>query len=937
MPRAPELSREIDQLGRLCGDIIKQLAGGKGFELVEQVRRLARETQRAGSSPNPTGTQSPNDAATELDELLQGLDPHQIEVVTRSFTVFLELANLAEDRQRVRVLHQRQQQAHPYPSKETVRAAIADFHERGLSAKQVQAYVDQARIELVLTAHPTEAKRRAVRRLLGDMRRLLGKLDASDLLPTTRQRLHEKLAAQLSKLSQTDFLRPWRPTVMQEVERGLSIRHVLWEQVPRIASDLRSALAEFYPEVIYSHPMVEYNSWIGGDRDGNPFVTPEITAQTLREMRDMAFEKHLASCRKLSRSLSLSDRQTPPAAELTDAITAAGKQWPPLAEELEKLPPLESYRRWLHVVAWRLERTAEVDLAVDGQSANEGASAYVSPAELLADLAIMRDSLVATGNQAIYDADVQPWVDQIEAFAFHTARLDIRQDSGVYRDVLNEVWKLTGDCEAPEKLDEPARQKLLVETLGKPFTVPKEASDTTRETFELFTLLRRTARRFGLTAIGSHIVSMTRVPSDLLVVLWLWRWSEQVDGTGNNEADSSMHLPLVPLFETIDDLKQAPDTLTSLLAEPAYREYVRQQGDRQTAMVGYSDSTKDGGYFSAQVALQTGQTGLAEVAKREGVDLTFFHGRGGSLGRGGGPAAKSVLSLPTEAFNGTLRLTEQGEVLADRYDNPAIAHRHLEQLTWAVLTAVSQDPTPPPAQWQSSVEQLAESSLKAYRELVDHPTFADFYRQVTPISAIEQLPIGSRPSKRKGGNRIEDLRAIPWVYSWTQCRCLLPAWYGLGSAFEAYVGDQFSRLESLQKMHREWPFFGIAIDNSMHALAQANMSVFAKYASLATGVEEHEELTEAILKEFERSRHAVLAITGSSQLLDRIPWLQRSIKARNGYVDPLNLLQVELLRRGKQDRVKQEVETGDDDQLNQWEHLTHLTVKGVSTGMRTTG
>lgn len=923
--RDPQLSHEIDQLGRLCGDIIQQLAGEEGFALVERVRRLAREMQRGDAK-----------AADELDALLQKLDPQEIEVVTRSFTVFLELSNLAEDRQRVRVLRQRQRDAHPYPAKETVRAAIAQYHASGLSAQQVEQYLQQARIELVLTAHPTEAKRRAVRRLLSDMRRLLGKLDSGELLPARRAQFLEQLAAQLSKLSQTDFVRPWRPTVMQEVERGLSIRHVLWEQVPRITNDLRDALAEFYPGIETDRSLVEYNSWIGGDRDGNPFVTPEVTAQTLREMRGMALEKHLKSCRDLSRSLSLSDRQTPPSKSLTDAIAEAGAKWPELAAELDELPPLESYRRWLHVIGWRLEQTAAVEVSVTASDTAVPDSTYDSPAALLTDLKILQESLLATGNEAIFQADVQPWIDQIRAFSFHTCRLDIRQDSGVYRGVLNEVWKLTGDCDDASQLDEKARQKLLVETLGKPFQPNEQPnvdklSDVGQETFELFTLLRRTARRFGLSALGSHIVSMTRVPSDLLVILWLWRWSEQVDGGADN--DGEMHLPLVPLFETINDLKRAPETLSDLLGEPEYRAYVRQQGDRQTVMVGYSDSTKDGGYLAAQWALQSGQTGLAKVAKSEGIDLTFFHGRGGSLGRGGGPAAKSVLSLPREAFNGTLRLTEQGEVLADRYDNPEIAHRHLEQLTWAVLTAVSKDPTPPPGEWQQIVEEMAASAYTKYRKLVDHESFADFYRRVTPINAIEQLPIGSRPSKRKGGNRVEDLRAIPWVYSWTQCRCLLPAWYGLGSAFEAFVGNDFSKLETLQKMVREWPFFGIAMENSSQALAQANMSVFAKYAALAADIEGGEELAEAILTEFQRTRHAVLAITGSGELLDRIPWLQRSIKARNGYVDPLNLLQVELLRRGRQ--------TKDDPAasglLNQWEHLTHLTVKGVSTGMRTTG
>ena len=477
-------------------------------------------------------------------------------------------------------------------------------------------------------------------------------------------------------------------------------------------------------------------------------------------------------------------------------------------------------------------------------------------------------------------------------------------------------------------LDEVARRRALIDTMGAEFDLNlDQVSPNTRETLELFTLLRRVVRTYGSSALGGHVLSMTRVPSDLLTIMWFWRWSERVDG--GDDRDASTLLPIVPLFETIDDLHQAPQTMRELLSEPIYRDYLRQQGDDQVVMVGYSDSAKYGGFLAAHWALQSSQTRLMEVANELGVQLTFFHGRGGSLARGGGPAAQGVLSLPHSAFSGALRITEQGEVLADRYDNPRIAHRHLEQLVWSVLTAVSRDDLLLSERWTTAVADLAERSQLAYRKMVDHPSFADYYRAVTPINAIEQLPIGSRPSKRKKGNRIEDLRAIPWVFSWTQCRTMLPTWFGLGSALEKYLqDDENNRLPLLQEMYAQWPFFQIAIDSAALALSQANMPVFHWYAELGAEVPECQTLTDAITAEHKRTRATILKVIDCNELLDRTAWLQRSIQVRNGYIDPINLLQVELLRRAN---VHAESTT------EEIEHLTHLTIKGVSTGMRTTG
>ncbi|HYO25893.1 MAG TPA: phosphoenolpyruvate carboxylase [Lacipirellulaceae bacterium] len=920
------LRREIDQLGRWFGEAIQRFAGAAGFALVEQVRNLARQLREGDAA-----------AGAELRALLRELDPARLKTVVCAFSIFLELANLAEDRQRVRVLRRRERESHPQPRRESIRDAIAAFHSRGLAAAEVQSLVDRAHVELVLTAHPTEAKRRSVRRILRRIDTALAQRDSDAAGPTLAERLVGVVRSEIELLWQTDLLRPWRPTPLQEVERGLAFQGVLWEEAPQVLADLRHALAEYYPKVSApERPIIAYGSWIGGDRDGNPFVTPDITRQALCMSRAAALERHTSAARMLARALSISDRQTAPHPPLAAAVHQAVAAWPELAGELEHIAPLETYRRWIYVVQWRLERTAQVTLeAADSGAFQMPAGAYADPGELLADVQLIADALAATGNQTTRDVEVQPWLDQIRVFGFHITRLDVRQHSAVYRDAFSELWQSQGRAADADSLDERARERMLVESLAEaPTWTPDPAagglSPPTAETFEMFRVLRRAARRFGMSALGHHVISMTKRPSDVLSVLWCWRWSEGVDG--GDPRDRSLQLPVTPLFETIHDLYEGASTLRVLLATPTYREHVRALGDKQTVMIGYSDSTKDGGYLAAQWALDCAQRELQQVADEFGVTLTFFHGRGGSLGRGGGPAARGILSLPKVAFSGSLRLTEQGEVLAERYDNPEIAHRHLEQVAWSVLTALSRRAQSGAPAWNETMQQLSAASLAAYRSFVDHPVFGDFFRTVTPVNEIERLPMGSRPAKRRSSNRIEDLRAIPWVFSWTQCRCLIPAWFGIGAAFDSVTQADAGAPERLQAMYRQWPFFTAAIDNAALAIAKSSMPMFREYVRLGGSSAEMAELGARVEREYETSRAAVLAIMNCRDLLDDVPWLQSSIQVRNGYVDPLNLIQVELLERYARQRG-----AGDETSLRELEHLALLTIKGISAGMRTTG
>ncbi|WP_197231595.1 phosphoenolpyruvate carboxylase [Novipirellula artificiosorum] len=924
------LRDEIAFLGEMLGDTIRQIAGDHAFEQLERLRKLSWE-RRTGAS----------EAERRMAELIASLDQDTLRVVIRGFSVFLDLLNLSEDRQRVRVLRNRARDSFPEPRSESIRKAVVEWKALGKSPTEVQQLIDQLRVELVFTAHPTEAKRRSVREKLRRMRELLSDYDR-DQLPTERARTERQIRGEIAKLWQTDFIRPWRPSVMQEVGRGLSFKPVLWNEVPQIMHEIRKSLTLSYGEAVKVHePCLTFGSWIGGDRDGHPGVTAEVTRETFEWLRHAAFEFHLAACDELSNSLSLSQRQVKFAATLSDAIQSAINKWPHFETLLAAIPPGELCRRWLAVIRWRLQQTQaltldespcdehdDADSATSADDAKFGS--YDSPAALSADLDVLLDAIHHCPSGLYVADEVQMWHDRIATFGFHLAKLDVRQDSRQYAEVMNEILRVTGICESAEHLEESERQQVLRDSLKQQVPLEMQAlSSQACETLELFRLLHRVVDDFGPDALGGHVISMTRWPSDVLTVLWLWEHTGESDQMV--PAEGEYCLPIIPLFETIDDLQRAPEILSGMLRIDAYRSQVRRQNDHQTVMLGYSDSTKDGGYLSACWSLQKAQQQLVKIAEAEGVQLTFFHGRGGSLGRGGGPTARSILSLPSGTFGGSLRLTEQGEVLADRYDDAAIAHRHLEQVLWSSLVSSGRAVANEREQWSDTMEQLAEASFNHYRELVQQPDFVAFFRRATPVSGIEQLPIGSRPSRRRGGNSLSDLRAIPWVFSWTQCRLLIPAWYGLGWAVGVMAQEQ-AAAEWLKSMYQDWPFFRATIDNAELALAKTDLGIARQYEKLADDTESLREIAELISDEFVRSRDAVYMLTGKQELLDSTPWLKESIRVRNRYIDPLNMIQVELLRRS---REFDEEDTGED--AEEIRHLTRLTINGLASGMRTSG
>jgi phosphoenolpyruvate carboxylase len=905
----PRLIGDVRLLSETLSNVLQKLMSPDAFHATIEVLRLAKRRRSAASVD-----ESP------LENYIRGLDAQDARTVLRALCIQFDLANLAEDRHRIRVLLERETQRWPAPRTESIGDALARLKAAGFTAEQVQAFLDGLEIELVFTAHPTEAKRRSIRSKLRRLRECLSQLDRAT--PREREHLRRRMDAELTSWWQTDFVRPRRPTVLEEVQRGLSFTTTLWQVVPGIYRDLSHALASSYPGEKFRRPnLLRFGSWMGGDRDGNPFVISDVTAEALVQLRRNAIRNHLDSCARLLKSMSESDEKAPVDDAVRKLIADAITAHPELAGLLKDVSAHETYRQMLTIVQWRLNK------AMLGSLQQSPAGAYRHAAELRADLESISASVSKGGGEAQADTELSDWICQLDVFGFHTARLDVRQESSKYQQAIADIFKFGRICEDYLSLDEQGRQKVLTETMQWPWMLPDEAlSDETREILSMFRLLAQTHLQFGPEALGAHIVSMTHHPSDLLAVLWLSEWAGGGKGL--------IAMPLVPLFETIDDLQRSSATMQSILGNTLYRQRLSQQNNMQMVMIGYSDSTKDGGYLTAQWELFKGQDALVKLAQSlgegsEAVRLVFFHGRGGSLGRGGGPAARSIQSLPAGSVDGRLRVTEQGEVLAERYDDPIIAHRHLEQVIGATMLVTALPPSAPRDAWRQTMDKLSELSFLQYRKLVESDGFLDYFQQATPIAEIEQLPIGSRPARRGAKRSLKDLRAIPWVFSWTQNRHLLPAWYGLGTAVEQFVAQDGSAWECLGEMYRSWDFFRGTIDNAVMALAKADMGIAHAYAKLVGSGQGGNAIWELIKAEFERSRAAVLKITGTSELLENTPWLARSINIRNPFVDPLNLMQVEFLRKMRGDPTEE--------QRAEIRDVMRLTIQGVASGLRTTG
>jgi len=914
-----ELRTDINLLGEFLGEVIREQAGLELFELEEQIRQTAiRWRQNDGR------------ALKELISAIRDLDDQESLTVIKAFSVFFDLTNLAEDVHRVRVLREREKESYPKPRSESIGAAVKHLHARGYDSVQLADLFSKISIKPVFTAHPTEAKRSTVRKKLHRIRQYLKNLHNLNLLQREKTFYHRKIKAEITSLWQTDLLHQRRPNVLDEVKWGLGFMDSLWVEVTDICRDLDRELEYTYPdsEQISMAQVLSFGSWIGGDRDGNPHVSADVTEEALLLHRKRAIELHLEACENLYDSLSPSLTQVGVNQEILDAIQAAVNTWGSVGEILEDIPESEVYRQWLGVIKWRLDRTSEADSLLSLPSGS-----YRNGPELVKDITLMKASLNNHRGLRLVENKLQDWLNQSQVFGLHLMQLDIREDAGQFGQIVEEILKkevgVTGFTELPEK---EKRQVLAENSPGSLSLHPKQLSGDAEDIITLFRVLREVEEQLGQEWVGNYIMSMTHQLSDILVVLWLGKL------TGLCQCDrystGQCHFSIVPLFETIDDLENAPDILETMFSDPQYAGHLERTGGSQTVMIGYSDSTKDGGYLPANWNLYYSQQEMARLAQKYGIKLVFFHGRGGTLGRGGGPAARSILSLPPESVRYGLSMTEQGEILAERYGDPSIAHRHLEQIIWATLLVERTETSPDQRaeeDRQRILERLADYSFRKYKALINKSGFLRYFDEATPISEVENLPIGSRPAHRGGERNLQNLRAIPWVFSWTQNRHFLPAWYGLGSAVESFI-EYSGDWHTLSRLYNDWPFFRAVIDNASLALKKTDPGIAEQYQNLMKDNLKRNTIWTEIKSEYQRSLKSIKRITGQSKLLDNTPWLQHSITIRNPYVDPLNLLQIEWLKR------KRGISAHTDEySAENIENILRYSIQGIASGLRSTG
>ncbi|MCI0396919.1 MAG: phosphoenolpyruvate carboxylase [Chloroflexi bacterium] len=916
------LSSDIHLLGDILGRVIRQQAGIDVFDLVERTRALAK-TRRG--DPDPA-------LDRYLAELVGDLGLDKTEDVARAFTTYFELINLAEENHRVRMLRAREAQAHPRPPAESIAEAVATLQANGVDEAAMANLLERLHIELVFTAHPTEAKRRSVLDKLRDLAEDLVALERHDPLPAEREVLHDKILAEVTALWLTERTRTRKPEVTDEVRTGLHYFDTsIWDVTPEIYHSLAEALARHYPGLAVPQRFLTFGSWIGGDRDGNPNVITPITAETLRLHRGLAVERHRQAAQQLGRFLSLSSRLSPPSPALQGALEEANPS-PHVAYLLRRYPQ-EPYRIHAALLAADLAEASADPVAERLLGEVETPLPHLQTGPQLAGrLALLGDSLRQGGAAAVAEMSLRPFLDQARVFGLHAARLDVRQYSEVHTAVLAELCRALGHHDAYDQLEPAGRTALLSTLLDTP--IPDLASldnlsPQSEESLALLRALHRAATHYGPEVLGPYVVSMTRSPDDLLAVLLLAQW------TGLCLCpDSQEKLALAPLFETRSDLDNAAATMAALFTHPAYGRHLEARGRRQIIMVGYSDSNKDAGYLAANWELFQAQERLAQVCREHGVALTLFHGRGGTVARGGGPTNRAILAQPAGSVDGRIRITEQGEVIDDRYGNPAIARRHLEQVTHAVLLASAPDyaarQSPRPA-WREAMDELAARAHRAYRRFIyETPELLTYWMEATPIQEISQLRIGSRPARRQSDNPFASLRAIPWGFSWMQSRHGLPGWYGLGEALQAYATDE-SRLRQLQEMAREWAFFRSLLDNAQMALGKADIGIAGLYAGLVQDEAVRRQIYGEITAAYQRTVHWVLQLAGQREILDNAITLKHSIQRRNPYVDPLNFIQVDLLRRLRA------LPNHESPEAQAILEVIFLTVNGIAAGLKNTG
>ena len=927
------LFQDIRYLGRLLGDVVREQEGDEVFDVVETIRQTAVRFRREDDSS----------AAQTLDKKLRSLSPEQTVSVVRAFSYFSHLANIAEDRHRNR-RHRIHALAGSTSQPGTIAYALERLMEANAAATPVlQQFFNEALIVPVLTAHPTEVQRKSILDAQHDIARLLAERDQP---LTERERAHNEamLRARVTSLWQTRMLRDARLTVADEIENALSYyRATFLEEIPAMYADIEAALAEHGLDARLP-PFFQMGSWIGGDRDGNPNVTATTLEEAITRQAAVIFEHYLEQVHKLGAELSISNLLTGASDALKELATASPDQSPHRVDE--------PYRRALIGIYTRLAASARVRLgegAVPLRSAGRGAAPvraqpYADSDAFVHDLHVLIDSLAQHHGASLASPRLSPLARAAEVFGFHLASIDLRQSSDIHEAVIAELLKHAGVESDYAGLSEADKLRVLLAELAQPRLLRSpylEYSDLVKSELGVLEAARVTREKFGARAVRNYIISHTETVSDLVEVMLLQKETGLLQGLlGDAHEPARAALMVIPLFETIPDLQNAPHIMRDLIALPGVDTLIEHQGGEQEVMLGYSDSNKDGGFLTSNWELYRAELALVSLFNERGVTLRLFHGRGGTVGRGGGPTYQAILSQPPGTVDGQIRLTEQGEVIASKFGNPEIGRRNLETVVAATLEASLLPHGNTPAQlpaFEETMQQLSDAAMASYRALVyETPGFKEYFFESTPIAEIAELNIGSRPASRKlqdpKQRKIEDLRAIPWGFSWGQCRLLLTGWYGFGSAVAAHLdsapsdAERARRLGLLKKMHKTWPFFANLLSNMDMVLAKTDLAVASRYAALVSDKKLRKHVFERIVAEWERTSKVLSEITGKSERLADNPLLARSIKNRFPYLDPLNHLQVELLKRHRGGDSNARLRRG-----------IHLTINGIAAGLRNTG
>ncbi len=904
------LREDIRLVGRVLGDTVRQQQGEAVFATVERIRQASIAFRRDGDVA----------ARHELAATLDSLSRERTIEVVRAFSYFSHLANIAEDQHHIRTAR-----AHAKigaAPKGTVREALTRLRAAGISRAQLQALFNSVLVSPVLTAHPTEVRRKSVLDREMEVADLLAERDRTRMTPQEEAALDEAMGRAVLTLWQTSLLRREKPTVVDEVANGLAYYdHTFLRELPRVYADLEDQLAAYDPAWNSTElcSFIRMGSWIGGDRDGNPFVDADVLRQTVRMQSKRIVDFYLDELHLLGAELSLDHARVSISKQLQELVDRSPDASPRRAAE--------PYRRAVVGIYARLVATARsLGQEVLPRHAVTKAVPYAQAAELRADLDVLYRSLNANGSALLARGRLRALRRAADVFGFHLASVDLRQNSDVHERVLAELFR-TGAGIDYLAMPEDARTALLLHELktARPLISPfATCSAETASEIEIARVAADTQRRYGKAAIPNYVISKAASVSDVLEVALLMKEVGLLC-----PLDGTLDLNIVPLFETIDDLRNCGAIMDALLALPEYGLLLQSRGRVQEVMIGYSDSNKDGGFLTSGWELYKAEIALIEVFRRHGVQLRIFHGRGGSVGRGGGPSFEAILAQPPGAVDAGIRVTEQGEVIAGKYLNPELGRQNLEHIAAATMeAALLHSEKAPRGEFLEAMAELSAHAYKTYRALVyETEGFERYFWESTVIGEIANLHIGSRPASRKQSTRIEDLRAIPWVFGWSQCRLMLPGWYGFGSAVNAWTqAHPESGLRTLQAMAHEWPFFATLLSNMDMVMAKADIGLASRYKDLVTDAALRESIFARLRAEWESSLAALLAILDQRAPLERNPMLARSIRNRFPYIDPLNHVQLELLKRYRAGDTDERVVAG-----------IHLTINGIAAGLRNSG